>query len=130
MKLNDESEMATAIDRGSLNLLDEQACCAHTKVVLMHDKYPGGGRPDYWICGSGCGLRFHPSDVDQRRQRLLDEFAMASLSGWLASFGSDALFPSDTPTGKPAVAEECYKLAEALLTEREKRKANPCTKAS
>lgn len=38
--------------------MENQACCAHSKVVLKHKEYPDGSRSDYWECDSNCGARF------------------------------------------------------------------------
>lgn len=39
---------------------DNQACCAHCKIVLKHKDYPNGTRSDYWECADGCGTMFWP----------------------------------------------------------------------
>lgn len=37
---------------------DEQAQCAHCKVVLKHIDHSNGTRSDYWECSDGCGTKF------------------------------------------------------------------------
>lgn len=39
---------------------DDQAMCAHCKVILKHNDYPDGTRSDYWECAYECGQRFAP----------------------------------------------------------------------
>jgi hypothetical protein len=38
--------------------MNNQACCAHSKVVLAHKTYSDGSMSDYWICDSKCGAQF------------------------------------------------------------------------
>lgn len=92
--------------------MNDKAPCPHVDVVSF---------PDYtWHCAK-CGERFFPSEYDQRRARLLDEFAMAALI---------AILPAETintPAG--AIAAWSYDQAEAMLAEKEKHQCQP-TKAS
>lgn len=41
-------------------IIDEQICCAHSKVILKHKDYSDGTRSDYWECDSNCGQKFNP----------------------------------------------------------------------
>lgn len=50
---------------------------------------------------------------------LRDEFAMASLQGWLSSFGPEHSFPVGDATRK--IAEQCYLMADAMCEAREKK---------
>lgn len=39
---------------------DNQACCAHTRVVYKRINYPNGQCSDSWECSDGCGMTFLP----------------------------------------------------------------------
>ena len=43
----------------------QQACCAHTKVILKFHEYDDGTRSDYWECADGCGTKFVVDRVDK-----------------------------------------------------------------
>lgn len=98
---------------------DSQACCAHLRIGYLPEDHPGGYRTDHWECVD-CGERFYPSQHDQRKARLLDEFAMAALTGICAS---DATAEAN-PTFKQC-ATNAYTQAEACVAEKEKRQAKP-----
>jgi hypothetical protein len=38
--------------------MNNQACCAHCKVVLKHKEYLDGSMSDYWVCADDCGAQF------------------------------------------------------------------------
>lgn len=50
----------------------------------------------------------------QYQQRLLDEFAMTALTGWLATFRGN-----DSPSAE--LGAFCYEIAEIMMAERAKR---------
>lgn len=40
--------------------MDQQACCAHSRVILKHNEHDDGTRSDFWECADGCGTKFWP----------------------------------------------------------------------
>ena len=67
-------------------------------------------------------MRFVPADYDQRRARLLDEFAQAALTGVLA--GIEMMGRVSTPDNLRAmIIKFSWDAAEDMLAEREKRQA-------
>ena len=92
---------------------DGGACCAHCKVELKHNEYPGGRRSDYWEC-SDCGKRFYPEVVDMNIRNLRDFFAGMALQGLLAC-------PETAMNPDPTIAQIAYSQATAMIAERNKK---------
>lgn len=98
---------------------DNQACCAHSRVVLKHTDYPDGTRSDYWECDSGCGQRFHADYFNSTIHNLRDWFAGMAMQGMLAA--NAKMHEAVTDKNVDAViAREAYLSADAMIAEKNK----------
>ena len=93
--------------------MNEQACCAHSKVKRVSIDTLRYSH-EHWEC-EDCSTQFFPANHDQRRDRLLDEFAMHSMTGLLANEHCTGRFNE--------LALRAFNSAEAMLAEHDKRAA-------
>lgn len=103
------------------------ACCAHSRVMLRHHDYPDGTRADYWECSSGCGAKFVLESTDQAGRRLRDWFAGMALQALTASVTQNQQFATyigklqkaqKDETPELTVAKAAYDHADAMLKQR------------
>ncbi len=94
--------------------MSDTPCCAHSRVVLKHNEYPGGTRSDYWECDSGCGKRFWPDTFDP---------TIRNHRNWIA--GHALHFVSNVGQPFDQVANMAYSLADAMILESQKDRSKP-----
>jgi hypothetical protein len=89
--------------------------CQHSHLLPCVIKHADDTFEEYFECPD-CRTKFLANDPNQRRQRLLDEFAMAALvHPYSQGDGADS--------NHLKAVGWAYDLAEAMLKEREKRMA-------